>query len=421
MLGRLGYRTDILAAFICNRISLIDITIAHVDYVLTNSFFLVSRNFAVFGVQLRPWGWPIWQLLVSLIIVLRIVVAIWRLLRLMHGDWMFNLASFAWDLLDDLRLFGLFIPHLIRCLDFNLVFSAMLIPWRLCWLIKVNVFTSSSCIAIAVGVVTRVLVGCMSVAVGSSRVYSLAFSFLGRDGFAFAGWFLRRGVSSRMLVVMLGLMLLVASNCIQVLLISCILRRAILVVIWVLVGSTSFLLVSPHRSKSKTFATFLVVCRRLRNLLLQRQIRVVIVLDACRGGCAWLYYNWVDVLDVWNLDLLSIFARWAPSPHGLRWIRAITATAAAHKGRIVSKLETFVRFSRANRSFMVRTYLSSGESLLELRGPIQSWATALNLLLGLSSRHSLFWWLLLWRLWVSHLRSSRLLSSVTGVVSVLNT
>ena len=53
MIGRLlGYRADILTAFICNRISLIDIAIAHVNYILTDAFFLVSRNFAVFGVQL---------------------------------------------------------------------------------------------------------------------------------------------------------------------------------------------------------------------------------------------------------------------------------------------------------------------------------------------------------------------------------
>lgn len=51
-MGRLGYRADILTAFICNRISLIDIAIAHVDYILTDAFFLVSRNFAVFWVQL---------------------------------------------------------------------------------------------------------------------------------------------------------------------------------------------------------------------------------------------------------------------------------------------------------------------------------------------------------------------------------
>lgn len=190
-----------------------------------------------------------------------------------------------------------------------------------------------------------------------------------------------------------------------------------------LVGSTGFLLVTPHRSKSKTFSTFLVVCRRLRNLLLQRQIiRVVIVLNACRGGCAWLNYNWVDVLDVRNLDLLAVLARWAPSPHGLRWIWAITATAAAHKGCVVSKLETFVRLSRANRSFMVGPNLSSGEPFLEFRGSIKGRATALNLLLGLSSWLSLFGLirrLLRW-LRVSHLGSGGLLS-ITTTISVLNT
>ena len=134
-MGRLGYRADILTAFICNRISLIDIAIAHVDYILTDAFFLVSRNFAVFWVQLWPRCWAIWQLLVSLVLS---VVVIWGLLlRLMHWDRMFNLASFAWDLLDSMRLFGLFIPHFIWCLDFNLVLSSMLVAWRLSWLVKV--------------------------------------------------------------------------------------------------------------------------------------------------------------------------------------------------------------------------------------------------------------------------------------------
>jgi len=112
-----------------------------------------------------------------------------------------------------------------------------------------------------------------------------------------------------------------------------------------LVGSTCFLLVARVQGEGESLSTLLVVCR-LRDLLPQVEVRIVILLDAGRGGGAWLDYNRVHVLNGRNLYLLlTVFARGAASTHRLRWAGTVATTAATHECGVVAKLETFIHLS----------------------------------------------------------------------------
>lgn len=74
----------------------------------------------------------------------------------------------------------------------------------------------------------------------------------------------------------------------------------------VLVGPAHLLLVDEREA----LAALLVVRRRLRHLLDQVEVRVVVVLNSCRSRRAWLDYNWVHILNLRYFYLLfSVFAR----------------------------------------------------------------------------------------------------------------
>ena len=179
-------------------------------------------------------------------------------------------------------------------------------------------------------------------------------------------------------------------------------------VVWMLVGSAGFLLFLRVQSKRESLSTLLVVSG-LRNLFPWIDVWIVILVDTCGGWGAWLDDNWVHILNLRYVDvLLSIFARLAAVTHRLWRIRAVATAAAAHKCCIVSELKTFVRFPWADRA--LRANLSTGKPLLEFGRAIQSWATALNLLLGLLCVADALSCLRVGWNRISHLRGSGLLS-----------
>lgn len=252
-----------------------------------------------------------------------------------------------------------------------------LFTWNSCLLvfILIEIDMVLTCCNSLVMIVMTLMSGC--------RISCMSFTFFGWDWLCLASRFIRWWVPASdrinhclLILLLLGIMVWSIGiargvDIVQMFLIRRVLCWTYVSIIRVLIGSTGFLLVSTHGGEGEALSTFLIVCCRLRDLLLKSKVRIVVVLDACWSRCTWLNYDRIDILNMRYFDLLfSIFATWTSLSDRLWWIWAITSTTATHKSCIVTKLEAFIGFAWTHRCFMVRSDLTPCESLLKLRWPI---------------------------------------------------
>ena len=207
------------------------------------------------------------------------------------------------------------------------------------------------------------------------RYYTLCFTFLGAYRFALARWLRVTGCIS----------------CIWLLnrryvcwLLDCLWRGvlfrigfdggragriiSISTTIWVLIWPTSLLLIvqSSVHSESKVLPTSLIISSWLGYLLLEIEVRVIILV--LNTGWCWrarLYDDWIYVLNLGDFDLLLSILSWRAAPsHGLRRVGAVAAAATAHQSRVVSELEALVGFAGADWGIVMRPNLTTCEALL---------------------------------------------------------